>query len=97
MKQTNKTFTNYMPNRRLIHKIYKEFKKSQVIEGGNWKGERRGREKGDRIKCRRRLGKNKEGQEIECRSVAVRDRELEVPTRKSQIPGKQGPNGDDIR
>jgi len=33
--------------------------------------------------------RNIAGQEIEWRYVAVRDKELEVTTRKSQMPGKQ--------
>jgi len=40
-----------------------------------------------------------DGQEIERRCVAVGDRELDVVTKKSQIPWKQevpGPNQDDV-
>ena len=57
-------------------------------EGGR---KRRGREKGNRIRCGRRWGRSTEGQEIEQRCVAVGDGELGVATRKSQIPGKQEP------
>ena len=55
-------------------------------EGGR---KRRGREKGNRIRCGRGWRRSTEGQEIEQRCVAVGDGELGVATRKSQMPGKQ--------
>jgi len=41
------------------------------------------------IRCGRRYGRNKEGQEIEQKCVAVGDGELVLATRKIQILGKQ--------
>jgi hypothetical protein len=61
--------------------------------------ERSGRKR-DRIRCGRRWRRCAEDQEIEQRCVTMEDGELEVATRKSQRPGKQGPPGphrDDIR
>ena len=56
---------------------------------GTWKGERRGRRKGGRIRHGKRWGRSTEGQKIEGRCVTVGDGELGVATRKSQMPGKQ--------
>jgi hypothetical protein len=50
--------------------------------------EEEGKKKG-RIRYGRRWRRCTEGQEIEQRCVAMRDRELEVVPRKSQMPGKQ--------
>lgn len=48
-----------------------------------WEGEQRGRQKGDRIRCGRREGRNTEDMGIEQNYVAVGDGELEIGTRKS--------------
>jgi hypothetical protein len=44
-----------------------------------------------RIRYERRWKRCTEGQEIEQRCVAMGNGELEVVTRKSQMPGKQEP------
>jgi hypothetical protein len=67
---------------------------NKIITGGREREkpgrERRvGGEKGGWIRCGRRQGRCTEGQEIEQRCVMMGDGELSVPTRKSQIPGKQ--------
>lgn len=48
-----------------------------------WEGEQRGRQKGDRIRCGRREGRNTEDMGIEQNYVAVGDGELGIGTRKS--------------
>ena len=49
----------------------------------------KGRKRGGKIRCEKSLGRSTEGQEIEPCCVAVGDGELEVATRKSQMPGTQ--------
>ena len=59
------------------------------VEGGR---ELRGAEeegKGGRIRYGRRWGRSTEDQEIEWRCVVVRDGEMGVANRKSQMPGMQ--------
>lgn len=58
-------------------------------EGGMWEGEQTGREKGDRIRCGRREGRNTEDMGIEQNYVAVGDGELGIVIRKSQMPLNQ--------
>jgi hypothetical protein len=60
-----------------------------VRESERFRKERGEGEKGVMARCRMRLGRHTVGQEIEQRCVAVGDVELEVDTRKSQMPGKQ--------
>jgi hypothetical protein len=64
-----------------------------LTEGREWEGLRRkkgvGVEKGGRNRYGRRQGRGKDGQEIKQRYIAMGERELEVATRKSQMPGKQ--------
>ena len=51
--------------------------------GGREEGEG---EKRGRIRCGRRWRRCTEGQEIEQKCVAMGDRELDVSTKKSQLP-----------
>lgn len=59
-------------------------------------------EKGENVgqnQVSRRWGRYRKGQESEQRHAAMRDRELEVATRKSHMPGNKklsGPNRGDI-
>jgi hypothetical protein len=58
--------------------------------------EKREEEKWGKVWYGRRQGWDTEGQELEQSCLAMGDGELVVATNKSQMPGKQGPNGDDI-
>ena len=68
-------------------------RRKKIISGSRGKDgskrERRWEEKRGQFRYRRRSGRSSEGQEFERRCVAVREGELCVATKKSQMPGTQ--------
>ena len=61
----------------------------EVEGGGTWEEERKGMEKGGKIRYWRDQKRSTKDQEIESKYIAVGDEELGVTTGGSQTPGKQ--------